>query len=84
MKPEHQRTAEEMHAVIVSDIRAEFGDGRLYATPENMERLHRVLANTAASLMTPPVDVEEFLRGFDIAICERTSTVSITRKAAAP
>lgn len=80
MKPEHERIAEEVAAVIVSDIRAEFGDGRIFATPETMRRLHGVLANTAASLMDPPVDVETFLRGFDVSICARTNTVSITKR----
>jgi hypothetical protein len=80
VKPEHERIAEEVAAVIASDIRAEFGPGRLFATPETMRRLRRVIANTAASLMDPPVDVETFLQGFDVSICERTNTVSITKR----
>lgn len=77
---EYDRTVDAVTAVVVADIRTGIGSGPVYATPENVARIRRIIANTAATLMNPPVDVDAFLADFDITICETTSTVSITKK----
>lgn len=69
-KKEYDKTVDAVTAVVVSDIRTEMGAGPIYATRENVDRIRRIIANTAATMMNPPVDVDTFLSNFQIDICE--------------
>lgn len=66
-----EQTAREIAAVIVSDIKAEFGPGPYYAD-EHLEKIREILIRSAASFgVSPNASVE---------IDPRTSIVKITVK----